>query len=341
MHNDALVFMAVATALTLAVLAQVLRPLWRKPVLAVAAVAALSLTTLVLYRLVGTPAALAPATRQAPTTLEEAVAQLETRLRDDPRQVEGWRLLGQAYTTAGQMPEARDAYARAVKLAPDDPDVLVEAAESRALAAARRNFDHQAVAWLQHALEVQPRHQRARWFLGVAQRQAGKPGQAATTWEPLLAIVDAKTAVPLRAQIDDARNEAGLPPLAMPDTTASSDGLLQVNVRLDPKLAERLRLDGNAAVFVIARAPDGPPMPVAVEKHSAQELPLSVSLDDGDSPMPTLPLSGMQEVEVLARLSPTGNATPQPGDLESKPIRVQLPAKSPVDLVIDTARTPP
>jgi cytochrome c-type biogenesis protein CcmH len=187
-------------------------------------------------------------------------------------------------------------------------------------------------------LQVQPQHQRARWFLGIAQRQAGKPADAAKTWEPLLAQVDAKTAAPLRAQIDVARGEAGLPPLPAAAPATVHPALLQIQVRLDPELAARVRLRGDASVFVIARAPDGPPIPVAVEKHGVQELPLTASLDDGDSPMPTQKLSAMQEVEVIARLSMSGNAIPQAGDLESRPLRVKLPSSEPLVLTIDHAR---
>lgn len=333
-------FVAISAALAMITLAIMLRPLWRgTPVLTAALGGALVLSAVALYRLIGTPSALGPATRHAPDALQGAVAQLEAELQRDPNQAEGWRLLGRAYASEQQPAKARDAYARAAKLAPDQPDVLVEAAEAGALADPQRRFDAQAVALLQHALQLQPQHQRARWFLGIAQRQAGKPADAANTWEPLLAQVDATTAAPLRAQIDAARGEAGLPPLpaATPAPAAGTNGL-QVKVRLDPELAARVRLRSDASVFVIARVPGGPPMPVAVEKHGVQELPLTAMLDDGDSPMPTQKLSTMQEVEVIARLSMSGNAIPQPGDLESQPLRVRLPADTPIDLTIGQVR---
>ncbi|MCJ0824970.1 tetratricopeptide repeat protein [Luteimonas sp. 50] len=329
-------FAALASALTLGVLVFVLRPLWRgraAPLPVLSLLAALMLATFGLYRLVGTPAALDPAARKAPDTLQDAIAQLQAQLQRDPRQVEGWRLLGRARAANGQAEQAREAYARAAKLAPDEPDVLVEAAESRALADPRHRFDAQAVVMLRHALDVQPEHQRARWFLGISQRQAGQPAEAAKTWEPLLARVDAAAAGPLRTQIDLARAEAGLPPL--PAVAAAPAGnALRVAVSLDPTLAARVRLRGEASVFVIARAPGGPPMPIAAEKHGVAELPFTASLDDADSPMPTQKLSGVQEVEVIARLSMSGDATPQPGDLASKPVRVRLPATAPVELVI-------
>jgi cytochrome c-type biogenesis protein CcmH len=346
MARETMLFAAIAAIATLVVLGWVLRPLWRAPAARVPAtglVAGLALAVFLLYRLVGTPAALDPAARAAPATLEGAIAQLEARLQADPSQLQGWRLLGQAYAGAKNPAKAADAFAHAARLAPDDPDVLVEAAESRALAAPEHRIDAQGSAWLDRALQVQPTHQRARWFSGIAKRQAGDAAGAAATWTPLLAEVDASAAAMLRPQIDAARAEAGLAPLpdsAAPpvpaEAAASGPGAhpIQVRVALDPDLAARARLDGDATVFVIARAPGGPPMPLAVERHRVSELPFTATLDDADGPMPTAKLSTVGEVEVVARISRSGDAMPQAGDLQSAPARVRLPAKAPVDLVI-------
>jgi cytochrome c-type biogenesis protein CcmH len=331
-------FVAIAVVLTLAVLTVLLRPLWRNARRLAAGIGAVVVIgAIALYEIVGTPAALDSQARAAPATLDDAIAQLQAQLARDPQQVDGWRLLGQALTTRQQLAQARDAYAKAAALAPDDPDVLVEAAQSRAMATPDRRFDAEAVALLQRALQSQPQHQRARWFLGIAQRQAGDDAAAAKTWEALLPEVDAKTAASLRPQIDAARAAAGLPPLPSASATANTS-VLRVKVALDPDLASRIRLRGDASVFVIARVPGGPPMPIAAEKHSVQELPFETTLDDGDSPMPTQKLSSQREVEVVARLSSSGEATPQAGDLESKPTHVKLPADKPVELTIGTAR---
>ena len=329
-------FLAVALALALAVLAVLLRPLWREARGVALAIGALVLvSTGLLYRIVGTPDALDPAALRAPETIGEAIAQLERSLARDPGQKEGWMLLGMAYQRQGELAKSRDAYARAARLAPADPDALTEAAQSRALAAPDRRFDAEAVAMLQAALKTSPDHQRARWFLGVAQRQAGDDAAAAATWEPLLGALQGGTADTLRSEVNAARAAAGLAPLAPPAPAATADaGALQVKVALDPDFAARVRLNGNAQVFVIARQPGGPPMPVAVERHGVADLPFTATLDDADSPMPTLKLSQLREVELMARLSASGNAMKQDGDVESAPVRVVLPAKDPVTLRI-------
>jgi cytochrome c-type biogenesis protein CcmH len=74
-----------------------------------------------------------------------------------------------------------------------------------------------------------------------------------------------------------------------------------------------------------------------VEKHTLQDLPLTLTLDDGDSPMPTQKLSALKEVELIARLSASGDPMRQEGELESKPVRVILPADAPVELVLGGA----
>ena len=328
-----LMFALVGALATLLVFAVVLRPMWRaKPRSAMLLIVGLSLASAGLYRHVGNPLALDASMVERPQTIEQALMQLE-RSRDSFPDHEGWVMLADTYTRVGNFTQARDAWQEVLKRAPDDANFLAAAAEARAQTSPQRRFDPTAVALLQRALKISPEHQRTRLFLGIALRQQNKPADAANMWQPLLAQVDIVNAATLRAEVDAARKDAGMPPLPPPADAPTSAGLV-VDVALDPAFAARVRLRGDATVFVIARAPDGPPMPVAVEKHSIADLPLTVTLDDSDGPMPTAKLSALQEVEVIARLSESGNAIRQDGDLESKPVRVRLPAKQSVTLVL-------
>ncbi|AXM32389.1 tetratricopeptide repeat protein [Xanthomonas oryzae pv. oryzae] len=317
----------------------VLRPLWREARGLATSVAMLLLAaSAALYWLVGMPGAIEqPANRPAaPRSLDEAIVQLRAALASNPEQAEGWVLLGRSLSSQQKFAEARDAFARAVALRPDEPDVLVAAAQSRMLADDSGRPDPEAMRLLEHALAVQPEHQRARWFLGVVQRQAGQPAKASETWEALLRVVDASTRPGLLEQIDAARQEAGLTPIqapAAPAADAVNNKRIRVRVTLDAEFAKRARLPGDTSVFVIARAADTP-MPVAVEKHALRELPLTITLDDGDSPMPTRTLSSLDTVQVLARLSRSGNAMRQADDVESVPVMVELPGKNELELII-------
>jgi len=291
-----------------------------------------------MYVLVGTPQALDPAERAAPDSLDDAIARLQADLQRDPRQPEGWLLLGRAYAGLERFDDARDAIARAAKLLPEDDAVQVEAAQASARAAPDRRFDAAAVQALRDVLARNPEHQHARWYLGIAQRQAGDDAGAVATWTPLLPLLDGAAAAALREQIAVARTAAGMPAptTEAPTTDAPAAGAhaLLVRVRLDPPAAT---LPGDATVFVIARQPGGPPMPVAVQRHPVSALPLDIVLGDGDSPMPTQPLSALDTVEIIARISRSGDASRGDGDLESAPVRVTLPVDAPVDVVIDAA----
>ena len=313
----------------------------------------LPLLAVALYQLVGTPAALDPAARAPaaavaddaahadPAAFAEAVAQLRVELERNPDQPEGWPLLARSLAMQGDFAGARDAFAKAVELIPNDSGLLVEAAQASAQAHPDNLFDDAAIAQLEHAVALQPDNQRALWFIGVAQRQRGLDAEAAATWEPLLSQVDASTAASLRIQIADARKAAGLPPLpaSTPSAPVAAAGPgLRVKVSLDPDFAARVRLRGDAVVFVSARPVGGPPMPVAAERHTIQELPLDIVLDDSDSLMPTRKLSELDEVEISARLSAGGTADRQEGDIESAAIRVKLPSDQVVELVIGGAR---
>ncbi|MGV7204810.1 tetratricopeptide repeat protein [Xanthomonas citri] len=332
-------FIVAGIVIALLAFGVVLRPLWREARGLAASVAVLLLAaSTALYWLVGAPGAITqPTDRPAtPRSLDDAIVQLRAALASHPEQAEGWVLLGRSLSSQQKFAEARDAFARAVALRPDEADVLVAAAQARMLADDSGRPDPEAMRLLEHALAVQPDHQRARWFLGVVQRQAGEPAKASATWEPLLRVVDASTRPGLLEQINAARQDARLEPLqapAAPTAAAASGKRLQVRVTLDAEFAKRAGLPGDTSVFVIARAADTP-MPVAVEKHALRELPLTITLDDGDSPMPTRTLSSLGNVQLLARLSRSGNAMRQADDVESAPVTVALPAAAPVELVI-------
>lgn len=348
------VFLAATAFVAAAFAAVVALPLRKRSLRMYAAVVAVfPVLALALYQILGTPAALDPAARAPvavateeaghadPAAFAAAVAQLRAELESNPAQPDGWPLLARSLAMQGDFAGARDAFAKALELVPDDPGLLVDAAQAGAQAHPQNLFDEAAIAQLQRAIALQPENQRARWFIGVSQRQRGLPAEAAATWEALLPEVEPSTAASLRTQIDEARIAAGLPPLPVvvaPAATAqvatAGGSGLRVKVSLDPAFAARARLRDDAVVFVSARVPGGPRMPVAAERHAIQDLPLDIVLDDSDSPMPTQKLSALDEVEVSARLSASGDASRSGEDIESAPVRVTLSSDAVVELVI-------
>ncbi|MBB6599433.1 cytochrome C biogenesis protein [Luteimonas sp. MC1825] len=357
----AIVFMIALVLVALVATGLVALPLRKASPRAYAGVVAVvPVLALALYQMLGNPAALEAAARSVaaapsgaaeqvdPAAFQAAVSELREALARNPDQPEGWQLLARSLKAQGDAAGANAAYAKALELVADDPALLVEAAQARAETHPRKLFDDSAFALLERAVALQPRDQRARWFIGIAQRQRGLDAEAAATWEALLPDVDAATALSLREQIAIARQAAGAAPgdaagaatasAVPPAGPVSTSAGLRVKVSLDPDFAARVRLRGDATVFVMARAPDGPPMPVAAERHAIQDLPLDIVLDDADSPMPTSKLSHLRDVVVTARLSASGTAERSDNDIESAPVRVTLPSDATIELVIGAGR---
>lgn len=331
MHWDFIAAVFVMLAIAGACL---LPPLWRSTRrTAFAGALVLPLAAALLYWQIGNPLALDPARRNAAPTLEQEIDALAMHMRQHPENVDGWILLARSRKEQQRYPESLDAYAQALKLTPKEPELLVELAETMTLADSTHRIGDDALKLLQQAKSIDPRNQRALWFLGIAAYQRQQYAEAAATWEPLLALAPESTRPALRKQIDDARAHAGMPPLPAETPGVSGPALLTARVDIAPAL--RAKLAPNDMLFVYARMPNGPPMPLAVKRVPAKDFPITIALADTDGPMPTMRLSQRTTVDVQARVSHSGDALPQSGDFETAPQTATVGAKDAIVLTID------
>lgn len=124
------------------------------------------------------------------------------------------------------------------------------------------------------------------------------------------------------------------PPSTEAPAPADTDGSsIAVDVVLAPELAERV--SGSEAVFVFARAVNGPPAPLAVKRLSAADLPTRVVLSDSDTMAEGLSLSTFPSVSISARISRTGNAIASTGDLEGATDALSVSETDQVEILID------
>jgi cytochrome c-type biogenesis protein CcmH len=173
------------------------------------------------------------------------------------------------------------------------------------------------------ALERDPNNLTALAVAGSSAFGRGDYKAAMQYWERMLPQVQpgSEEASAIAANIEEARSRAAPP------------ATLRGTVRLAPKLKERISPDDT--LFIFARAAEGPPMPLAVLRKRARDLPASFSLDDSMAMTPQMKLSSFPRVVVGARISKSGNATPQPGDLQGTTPVVANTARD-VSVVIDT-----
>ncbi len=283
-------------------------------------------------------AAMQQARQEGMPPMEQAIAGLRERLEREPDDLEGWLLLGRAYKSIERFPDARDAFSRAMALAPESGGVMVEYAEAQTLASASRRFEGDALLLLDRALMLEPDNQRGLWLRGIAHYQAGENDAALTVWENLLAIIpaDNPTRETLRQRIEELKAQAGFAapaPPAAAQTDEPGGPRLTVHVSLSPALAGRMAPDDT--LFVYARAPEGSRAPLAIQRLAARDLPLTLTLDDSHAMVPQMNLSSVAQVVVGARISRTGSAQAQPGDLETLSPPVASTRTEPLELVID------
>ncbi|MEP6882554.1 MAG: c-type cytochrome biogenesis protein CcmI [Dokdonella sp.] len=315
----------------------------------------LPIGAIVLYQLNGEPAALDPARLSASTApsaeehgvdMDQAVSGLVAKLKENPDNADGWALLGRAYQSMGKFTESRDALKHAFDLMPDNHDLTVEYAQALALTNDGRRIAGESRQLIEGVLKADPDHQRALWLIGISDYQAADYNAAITAWNRLLPALpaDSDIAESVRNQIADAQKLGGTvaavaapasPAAAETTVPASSDGpKLTVAVSLDAKLKDKLA--AGATLFIFARAENGPPMPLAIHRGPASELPLTVVLDDSMGMLPTMKLSMFPKVVIGARVSSSGNAMAQSGDLQVLTSGIDVNRKEPVELVIDS-----
>lgn len=119
--------------------------------------------------------------------IEDMVARLAARLEENPDDLEGWRRLGRSYMVLDRPSDARDAYARAAELAPDNVTVLVDYGEAMLAAhEGEGTFPEPFVPLMRRILSLDPENPVALWFVGVAEMRAGNPETAREHWSRLL-----------------------------------------------------------------------------------------------------------------------------------------------------------
>ena len=280
--------------------------------------------------------------------IAELLGRLEQRLAQNPDDPEGWAMLARSYMALERFPDAVRALDKLRELVGDEPAILIPLADSLAMTQGGLMAGRPA-ALISKALEVEPENPIANWLAGNAAAETNNWQAAIDHWRRSLAQTgdDAQSADELRQRIADAEAKLGgssaaaaIAPTATTASAAPSPVTAPAAPRLQVQVSLAPELQGGVSptdtVFVYARAPAGPPMPVAALRLQASQLPLTVTLDDSSSVMPATRLSQFPEVRVEARVSKSGNAIAAPGDLRGEVNAVKVGNGDPVSVVINT-----
>ncbi len=264
--------------------------------------------------------------------VDAALSERLKKLEQTPGDGVGWALLARSYAEAGRHPEAVPIYERAMKLIPDDPQLLADFADSLGMLQGRR-LEGRPQQLIQRALTIDPSRVKALMLAGTMAFDRKEFAQAVKYWERAGANLPAEGAGALRqellANIAEANGLAGgistevkASTVPTPNTVGGEAVAITGTVTIASELAGK----GSPAdtLFVFARRVSGPPMPVAIVRAAKRDVPFTFRLDDSNSPMPARKLSEAGDVMIVARLSKSGEAMPGSGDLEgiSRAVRV-------------------
>ena len=262
-------------------------------------------------------------------SVEDMLKRLEAKLADNPKDTDGWLLLGRSYTAMGRFPRAADAFQQAYDLTRgDNVEAVVGLGEALALTD-QASLSGRAGQLFDAALTKAPNHPKALWYGAMAALQAGdlRVGR-----DRLQLLMQQDPPEELRGvltrQIQDLNQQLGDAQAAPSAAVAAAQGpahtaegaappaagqrLIRVSVSIAPSIQQQL--PGAMPMFVLARDPAAGGPPLAVKRLSSAAAPLTVELSERDAMIPARTLASVPKVQVVARLSRTGTPQAQSGD---------------------------
>lgn len=275
----------------------------------------------------GEPGAAANAAGITSEQIESMVARLAEQLKEKPDDADGWAMLGRSYAALGRAQDAVAAYKKVVELRPKDAQALADLADGMAMAN-NRTLEGEPERLIAEAVKLDGRNVKALALAGTVAFNRSDYVNAASYWQRAIDASDpgSEFAQQLQGALNEARNRATQPPVAAtaPNVQAATGNGTPAATAAAAAVAGRVTLAKSLAgqvapgdtLFIFARAASGPKMPLAIIKKQAGDLPVEFQLDDTLAMSPAAKLSSAGQVVVGARISKSGNAMPQPGDLQ-------------------------
>jgi cytochrome c-type biogenesis protein CcmH len=268
-------------------------------------------------------------------SLEEMTVAIKQRLKDNPEDAEGWFMLGRTMMARQQYDPAVTAFQRSNDLLADEPGIMFALADALAMQN-NGNLLGEPEELVQRGLKLAPRFPNGLWLAGMAAEQRKDYKAAHRYWSLLLPMIADNPASSREVQGLLATLEERDPGLAK---TMASSNAVGIKLLVDISAELKARASPDTAVFIYAKAMQGPPMPLAVRKMQLSDLPVSLTLSDDDAMMPTMKLSSFDQVIVGARVSSSGNPVAQSGDFYTE--REAVDSSNPpaqINLTIDQVK---
>ena len=258
-------------------------------------------------------------------TVDEAVTALRDRLQQQPENPEGWYLLANTLMGMQDYAGAAEGYANALQYLPQDAPQYagVNGQYAQALFFANNGkMTEQIRSEVEKTLALEEFEITALGLLGIEAYEREDYLSAIEFWRKGLRNASGEQSDSLKSGIRSARDKLLAAGEVVPELPELAEIRLELRVSLDTSLQDKVTAD--QPVFVFAR-PIGGRMPLAAVRLTVADLPATVVLDDSLAMSPEARLSSADQVEVVARISTSGEPRPMPGDLSGtlSPVAVQ------------------
>lgn len=258
---------------------------------------------------------------QYTSTLADIKVAIEHRVEQRPDNVEYRLLLAQLAMSNQNYAEALSHYSIIAELLPEDAQAQAYYAQALYLAN-NRTLDSRVAAALDKTLQLDPFQVTALGMVGILAFESGDFQGAVDAWQKLMAVTDPASARGQMIQKGLAQAQQKLSSQGVvskidngkaDNNDADTPQGISVALSIDESLLHSL--EQNYTVFVYAKAETGPAMPLAAQRISVSDLPVVVLLDDSTAMTPHFKLSKFDRVVIGARISKTGTAIAQEGDI--------------------------
>jgi cytochrome c-type biogenesis protein CcmH len=258
----------------------------------------------------------AAGTPKTAADINAMVEKLAQKMAQNPQDPQGWIMLARSYKVLKRYPDAVSALRKARALLGDEPQTLLQLADVIAMQNGGSLLG-EPTELVANALALDANNDMGLWLYGLANAEEGKFGEAIDNWKKLQTHYKTNDADYTEVQklIDQAKEALGEKVESAKDETtpsSSSGKSLHLAVALDDKFKSAVSAEDY--VFIYAQPAQGGKMPLAVVKKQVKDLPIDITLDDSMAMMPNMTISSVANVQVSARVSKSGNASPQSGE---------------------------
>ena len=271
----------------------------------------------------------------------ELLLKVQARLKQQPENHQIRYLLAERSMAIKDYDQAIDAYKKLLVAEPGSPSMSIKLAQALFVREGNK-VTPEVIHHTNTAVKGAPFMYQALEMGGMVAFHQGKYRDAVTYWNRAKSQLDpgSRSAMALDGAIRKAARAAiaagdSLEPDAnksKPEATVASQNEKPTGETVQGEtmqegdvpgfavsvsLADGVNASPNDTVFVYARAWQGAKMPLAIQRITVSQLPVTIKLDNSMAMAPGMDMSSAPELELLARVSKSGSPVPQPGDWQA------------------------